>query len=171
MDIKSKIRVIENFPIDGISFKDITTILQDKEALQATIDGLCSLIEGHVDIIASPEARGFIFGTALAYKLNAGFVPIRKPGKLPADTIKYRYELEYGSDELEIHTDAIKKGDKVVIVDDLLATGGTLYSCAKLVEQLGGEVSSIITLIELTEIGGREKLGNYNTKSLISYEY
>ncbi len=171
MDIKSKIRVIENFPIDGISFKDITTILQYKEALQATIDGLCSLIEGHVDIIASPEARGFIFGTALAYKLNAGFVPIRKPGKLPADTIKYRYELEYGSDELEIHTDAIKKGDKVVIVDDLLATGGTLYSCAKLVEQLGGEVSSIITLIELTEIGGREKLGNYNTKSLISYEY
>ncbi|MFA0815966.1 MAG: adenine phosphoribosyltransferase [Anaerofustis sp.] len=171
MDIKNKIRIIENFPIDGISFKDITTLLQDKKALQVAIDGLCSLIDGDVDIVASPEARGFIFGTALAYKLNAGFVPIRKPGKLPADTIKYTYELEYGADELEIHTDAIKKGDKVVIVDDLLATGGTLFSCAKLVEGLGGEVTNIITLIELTEIGGREKLADYKTKALIAYEY
>jgi adenine phosphoribosyltransferase len=171
MDIKSKIRVIENFPIDGISFKDVTSLLQDKEALQCAVDRLCELIDGDVDVIVSPEARGFIFGSILAYKLHVGFVPVRKAGKLPCTTEKYSYELEYGKDEVEIHTDAIKKGDKVLIVDDLLATGGTLYSCAKLVEKLGGEVTNIITLIELTEIGGREKLKNYNTKSLISYIY
>lgn len=171
MDIKNKIRVIENFPIDGISFKDITTVLQDKDVLPYVIDSLCELVEGEVDIVVSPEARGFIFGTVLAYKLHAGFVPIRKVGKLPSATEKYSYELEYGTDELEIHIDAIKKGDKVIIVDDLLATGGTLYSCAQLVEKLGGEVTNIITLIELTEIGGKEKLKNYKTKSLVSYKY
>ncbi len=171
MDIKSKIRIVEDFPIDGISFKDITTVLQDKYALQNAIDGLCSLVEGDVDVVVSPEARGFIFGTALAYKLHAGFVPVRKPGKLPCETEKFAYELEYGKDELEIHKDAIKPGDKVIIVDDLLATGGTLHSCAQLVEKLGGTVTNIITLIELTEIGGREKLSKYVTKSLVTYEY
>lgn len=171
MDIKNKIRVVENFPIEGISFKDITTVLQDKDALQCAIDSLYGLVEGEVDIIVSPEARGFIFGTALAYKLHAGFVPVRKVGKLPCATERFSYELEYGKDELEIHTDAIKKGDKVIIVDDLLATGGTLYSCAQLVEKLGGEVTNIITLIELTEIGGKEKLKKYKTKSLVSYPY
>jgi adenine phosphoribosyltransferase len=131
----------------------------------------CGLVDGVIDIVVSPEARGFIFGTALAYKLNAGFVPVRKPGKLPYQTEKFSYELEYGTDELEIHVDAIKPGEKVLIVDDLLATGGTLYSCAKLIEKLGGEVTNIVTLIELTEIGGKEKLKDYNTKSLVAYEY
>lgn len=171
MDLKNYIRIVEDFPVEGISFKDITPLLSDKDALEVTIDSLCDLIEEDVDIVVSPEARGFIFGTALAYKLHAGFVPIRKPGKLPCETVKFAYELEYGKDELEIHKDAIKEGDKVLIIDDLLATGGTLYSCAKLVEKLGGNVASIITLIELTEIGGREKLAEYNTKSLISYEF
>ena len=169
---KKIIRSIPDFPKKGVVFRDITPLLRDGQAFRHSVDLMADHYSGvKIDAILGAEARGFVFGAAMAYKLGVGFIPIRKPGKLPADTIKYRYELEYGSDELEIHTDAIKKGDKVVIVDDLLATGGTLYSCAKLVVQLGGEVSSIITLIELTEIGGREKLGNYNTKSLISYEY
>ena len=169
MDMKSKIRVIEDFPIEGISFKDITTLIQDKDALKFTVDELCALVDGEIDVVVSPEARGFLFGTAVAYHLNAGFVPIRKPGKLPAATEKYEYDLEYGSDTLEIHLDSIKPGERVLIVDDLLATGGTLYACAKLVEKLGGVVTNIVTLIELTEVGGREKLRDYNTKALVTY--
>ncbi|MBE6037618.1 MAG: adenine phosphoribosyltransferase [Anaerofustis stercorihominis] len=171
MDIKEKIRVIEDFPKEGISFKDITTILQDKEALKVCIDEMSALIEGDVDVIVGPESRGFIFGTAIAYKIGAAFVPVRKPGKLPAESISYEYELEYGTDILEMHKDAIKPGDKVVLVDDLAATGGTFEACAKLVESLGGEVTQIIALIELTGLKPAEKLAKYNLKSLVKYEF
>ena len=171
LDLKDKIRVVEDFPIEGISYKDITTLIKDKEGFKAAVDSLAELIEDDIDIVAGPEARGFIFGTALAYKIGAGFVPIRKPGKLPAETILHEYKLEYGTDFLEIHKDAISEGAKVLIVDDLLATGGTLEASAKLVELAGGVVSGIIVLIELTELGGRDKLQNYNTKSIITYPY
>lgn len=172
MDLKSKIRVIENFPKEGISFKDITTLLQDGEALKYSIDKMAeSLKEKNVDIVVGPEARGFIFGVPVAYALGAGFVPVRKPGKLPAETIETSYSLEYGSDTLAIHKDSIKPGQKVAIVDDLLATGGTLSSVVKLVEELGGEVVSINFAIELTGLEGREKFKNYNVESLIEYEF
>ena len=171
MDLKEKIRVIEDFPKEGISFKDITTLVKDKEALQYTINALCDLIDGEVDLIVGPESRGFIFGTAVAYKIGAGFVPVRKPGKLPAETISYTYDLEYGTDTIEIHKDAIKKGDKVVIIDDLIATGGTLEASAKAIEMLGGEIVSIISLMELTGLNGRDKLKDYDVKTLVQYEF
>ena len=172
MDLKSKIRVIENFPKEGISFKDITTLLQDGEALKYSIDKMAeSLREKNVDIVVGPEARGFIFGVPVAYALGAGFVPVRKPGKLPSETIETSYSLEYGSDTLAIHKDSIKPGQRVAIVDDLLATGGTLSSVVKLVEELGGEVVSINFAIELTGLEGREKFKNYNVESLIEYEF
>ena len=171
MDLKEKIRVIEDFPKEGISFKDITTLVKDKEALNYTINALCDLIDGEVDLIVGPESRGFIFGTAVAYKIGAGFVPVRKPGKLPAETISYTYDLEYGTDTIEIHKDAIKKGDKVVIIDDLIATGGTLQASAKAIEMLGGEIVSIISLMELTGLNGRDKLKGYDVKTLVQYEF
>lgn len=172
MNLKEKIRVIEGFPKEGISFKDITTILQDGEALRYTVDKLIEFVmDKKIDVIVGPEARGFLMGTPIAYKLGVGFVPVRKPGKLPADTIKYEYDLEYGSDALEIHKDSIKPGQKVLIVDDLLATGGTIGSVAKLVEQLGGEVVAINFLIELTGLNGREKLKGYEVNSLVQYEF
>ena len=171
MDLKEKIRVIENFPKEGISFKDITTLVKDKEALQYTINALCDLIDGEVHLVVGPESRGFIFGTAVAYKIGAGFVPVRKPGKLPDETISYTYDLEYGTDTIEIHKDAIKKGDKVVIIDDLIATGGTLEASAKAIEMLGGEIVSIISLMELTGLNGRDKLKDYDVKTLVQYEF
>lgn len=172
MNLKEKIRVIEGFPKEGISFKDITTILQDGEALRYTVDKLIEFVKDKkIDVIVGPEARGFLMGTPIAYKLGVGFVPVRKPGKLPADTIKYEYDLEYGSDALEIHKDSIKPGQKVLIIDDLLATGGTIGSVAKLVEQLGGEVVAINFLIELTGLNGREKLKGYEVNSLVQYEF
>ncbi|MCR2032859.1 adenine phosphoribosyltransferase [Anaerofustis stercorihominis] len=171
MDLKEKIRVIEDFPKEGISFKDITTLVKDKEALNYTINALCDLIDGEVDLIVGPESRGFIFGTAVAYKIGAGFVPVRKPGKLPAETISYTYDLEYGTDTIEIHKDAIKKGDKVVIIDDLIATGGTLQASAKAIEMLGGEIVSIVSLMELTGLNGRDKLKGYDVKTLVQYEF
>lgn len=172
MDIKNKIRIIENFPKKGISFKDITTLIQDKEAFKFTIDTLATALKDkNIDIVVGPEARGFIFGTPLAYVLGAGFVPVRKKGKLPCETISIEYELEYGTDILEIHKDSIKPGQKVVIVDDLLATGGTIESVAKLVESLGGEVVSMDFIIELTGLKGREKLRNYEINSLVKYEF
>ncbi|ERI90359.1 adenine phosphoribosyltransferase [Clostridiales bacterium oral taxon 876 str. F0540] len=171
MDLKDKIRVIDNFPKQGISFKDVTTLLQDKEALKYTVDTIVNdLKDKNVDIVIGPEARGFLFGAPVAYALGAGFVPVRKKGKLPYDTIGVSYDLEYGSDELEIHKDAIKPGQRVAIVDDLLATGGTIGSVAKLVEQVGGEVVSIDFVIELTELNGRDKLKGYNIRSLVQYE-
>lgn len=172
MDLKSKIRIIEDFPKQGISFKDVTTLLKDGEAFRYTIDTMVEMAKDlKVDLVVGPEARGFVFGTPMAYALGAGFVPVRKPGKLPADTIKFQYDLEYGSDSLEIHKDAIKPGQKVLIVDDLLATGGTISSVAKLVEQLGGEVAGLIFIVELTGLKGRDKIKNYNIQSLIQYEF
>lgn len=170
MNLKEKVRVIEGFPKEGISFKDITTLLKDKDALKYTIDSFVDLLKDkNIDIVVGPEARGFMFGTPLAYALDAGFVPVRKKGKLPADTISVDYDLEYGTDCLEIHKDAIKKGQKVVIIDDLLATGGTTETVTKLVESLGGEVVSIQFVIELTDLKGREKLTGYDINSLIKY--
>ncbi|MFO7888545.1 MAG: adenine phosphoribosyltransferase [Eubacteriales bacterium] len=170
MDLKSKIRVIEGFPEDGISFKDITTVLQDPKLLKESIDQMTKKFENmDVDIVVGPESRGFIFGTPIAYKLDAGFVPVRKPGKLPAKVVEYRYDLEYGTDTLEIHEDAIKKGQRVLIIDDLLATGGTVSATAKLVEILGGKVVGLGFFIELTDLKGRDKLTKYNIDSIIKY--
>lgn len=170
MNLKEKIRVIEGFPKEGISFKDVTTLLKDNEALKFTIDSMVdSLKDKNIDVIVAPEARGFLFGVTLAYTLGIGFVPVRKKGKLPCETISSTYELEYGSDVLEMHKDAIKPGQRVAIVDDLLATGGTIESVAKMVEDLGGEVASINFVIELTDLNGRDKLKKYNTESLIQY--
>jgi len=171
MDLKSTIREIQDFPKEGINFKDITTLLKDPAALRYTIDEITKSMTGkQVDVVAGPESRGFIVGVPVAYKLNAGFVPVRKPGKLPAEVESYEYELEYGTDKLEIHKDAIKAGQKVAIVDDLLATGGTVLATAKLIEALGGEVVSVNFLMELTFLGGREKLKDYPVHSLISYD-
>lgn len=170
MDLKDKIRVIEGFPTEGISFKDITTLLMDAESFKNCIDQLVEKFKDcHIDLIVGPESRGFIFATPLAYLLGAGFVPVRKPGKLPAETIKYSYDLEYGKDCLEIHKDSIKKGQNVLIVDDLLATGGTISAVANLVEQLGGNVVGLGFLIELEDLNGREKLQKYKVESLIKY--
>lgn len=170
MDLKNKIRNIKDFPKEGINFKDITTVLKDKDAFRQCIDDMAELIKDkEVDIIVGPEARGFLMGAPMAYKLDAGFVPVRKPGKLPAETISYEYELEYGTDKLEIHKDSIKPGEKVVIVDDLLATGGTVLSAIKLIEELGGEVVGICFFIELEFLKGREILKGYNVNSLVKF--
>lgn len=170
MDLKSKIREIQDFPNEGISYKDITTLLQDKEAFKYTIDTISDQLKDlNIDIVVGPESRGFIFGCPVAFNIGAGFVPVRKPGKLPSETIKYEYALEYGTDTLEIHKDAIKKGQRVAIVDDLLATGGTVLATTNLIEQLGGEVVSLNFLIELEFLNGRKLLKDYNTSSLIQY--
>lgn len=170
MNLKSKIRIVEDFPKKGISFKDITTLLRDKEAFYEAVRLMTKELEGKgIDVIVGPEARGFVFGSAVAYALGAGFVPIRKPGKLPAQVEKYEYQLEYGSDVLEIHKDAIGKGMKVAIVDDLLATGGTVKAGIDLIESLGGEVVECIFLIELEELRGREKLSDKRVTSLVTY--
>lgn len=171
MDLKDKIRIIEDFPIEGISFKDITTLLQDKDAFKYALDKMAEYFKDKdIDIVVGPEARGFLFGAPLAYAIGAGFVPVRKKGKLPYDTMTIAYNLEYGSDDLEIHKDAIKKGQRVAIIDDLLATGGTIESVARLVESTGGEIVSIAFLIELTELKGRDKLKNYDIMSLVNYD-
>ncbi|MGL4772447.1 MAG: adenine phosphoribosyltransferase [Clostridium sp.] len=171
MDLKSKVRIIEGFPKEGISFKDITTLIGDGEGLRAAIDGIVEhLKDKNVDVILGPEARGFIFGVPVAYALGVGFVPVRKKGKLPSETVSVNYDLEYGTDVLEIHKDAIKKGQRVAIVDDLLATGGTIEAVAKLVEIAGGEVVSLDFAIELTELNGRGKLEGYEVMSLMQYD-
>ena len=170
MDLKTKIREIENFPKEGINFKDITTLMQDGDTFKFTIDQFVkALKDKNVDVIVGPEARGFLMGTPVAYGLGVGFVPVRKPGKLPYETESYSYGLEYGSDTLEIHKDAIKPGQRVAIVDDLLATGGTMGAAAKLIEKLGGEVVSMQFLIELEELNGRDILSQYHINSLIKY--
>lgn len=171
MDLKEKIRVIENFPKEGISFKDITTLIGDGEALKEAIDQIVNhLKDKKIDLIVGPEARGFIFGVPVAYALGVGFVPVRKPGKLPGETISVNYGLEYGEDQLQLHKDAIKSGQRVAIVDDLLATGGTVEGVVKLIEQAGGEVASLGFAIELTELKGREKLKGYDVLSLVQYD-
>lgn len=170
MDYKSKIRVIPDFPTPGIRFKDITTLLQDKEAFRQAIDDIAAAFANEkIDVVVGPEARGFAVGAPVAYKLNAGFVPIRKPGKLPGEVLHYEYSLEYGKDVLEIHRDAISPGQKVLIVDDLLATGGTAHATAKMVEQLGGEVVGLGVLIELTYLKGREIFPDCRIVSLAQY--
>ncbi|OOM79460.1 adenine phosphoribosyltransferase [Clostridium sp. BL-8] len=171
MDLKEKIRVIENFPKEGISFKDITTLIGDGDALKETINQIVEhLKDKNIDLIVGPEARGFIFGVPVAYELGVGFIPVRKPGKLPGETLSINYGLEYGEDTLEIHKDAIKPGQRVAIVDDLLATGGTVEGVAKLIEQAGGIVASLDFVIELTELNGKGKLKGYDVLSLVQYE-
>jgi adenine phosphoribosyltransferase len=170
MNLKDKIRVIEDYPKKGISFKDITALIQNGEAFNYTIKSISDYLKNkNIDVVVGPEARGFLIGTPVAYSLGVGFVPVRKKGKLPGDTIQTEYELEYGVDVLEIHKDVIKPGQRVAIVDDLLATGGTVEAVAKLVESVGAEVVSLNFVIELTELKGREKLNNYETFSLVEY--
>lgn len=171
MDLKSKLRHVMNFPKEGIDFIDITTVLQDHEALHQCLDELKAMTGaiGDFDLIVGPESRGFIIGAPLAYALDKGFIPIRKKGKLPYKTVSVEYQLEYGTDMLQIHDDAIKPGQKVVIVDDLLATGGTTESNIRLVEKLGGEVAGIVFFVELTFLNGREKLKGYKVDSLVKF--
>ena len=170
-DLKQKIREIPDFPKPGILFYDITTLLKDAVGFRAVIDGLKQQYEGiKVDTVLGIEARGFIFAPALAYALNAGFVPVRKPKKLPGETTRITYDLEYGTDTLEIHRDAIGEGHRVLIVDDLLATGGTASAVAKLVEQMGGIVVGLCFVVELTFLNGREKLQGHDVFSLIQYD-
>ena len=171
MDLKEKIRSIPDFPIKGVLFRDVTTLLKDPEGYHELVETIAaSLRDRKVDLVVGPEARGFVIGAALAYALNAGFVLARKPGKLPCETLKYEYGLEYGTDVLEIHKDAIKPGQKVVIVDDLLATGGTALATVKLVEQAGGEVVGVRFAIELSsEFDGRAMLKGYDVQSVLQY--
>jgi len=168
-ELLEKIRNIPDFPKKGILFRDITPLLQDAISFRKAIDLLAEQCPKEIDLIVSVEARGFILGAALAYKLGVGFIPVRKPGKLPYETEKVKYELEYGEDIVEIHKDAIKKGDKVLVFDDLLATGGTARAICDLVEKLGGEIKKVLFLIELASLKGREKLKEYNVFSLIRY--
>ncbi|HAM54460.1 MAG TPA: adenine phosphoribosyltransferase [Candidatus Rokubacteria bacterium] len=170
-ELRSKIRDIKDFPTEGILFKDITTLLKDGPAWASVIDHLASKYHtAMVDVVVGVESRGFIFGGALAHQLKAGFVPVRKRGKLPAKTIEEEYALEYGRDILAIHEDAIRPGQKVLVVDDLLATGGTMAATLRLVERLGGKVVGAAFLIELAFLKGRERLPGYDLESLIIYE-
>lgn len=170
MDFKSKIRTIDDFPKPGISFKDITTLLKDKEAFHAAIETIARRYEGkQIDVVTGPEARGYIFASALAFRLGAGFVPVRKPGKLPYKTRRISYALEYGEDALEVHEDGYEPGQRVLVVDDLLATGGTIRANIDLVESFGAKVEGVAFLIELAELGGRKKLQGYDLLSLIQY--
>ena len=169
--LEEYVRSIPDFPEPGIIFRDVTSILQDADGLKLAIDSMQKCLEGvEVDVIMGAESRGFIFGMPIAYNLHKPFVPIRKAGKLPCETISQSYELEYGEATIEIHKDSIKPGQKVVIVDDLIATGGTVQAAAKLVEQLGGEVVKIVFLMELAGLNGREKLEGYDVASVICYE-
>ena len=169
--IEEYVRSIPDFPEPGIIFRDITSILQDADGLHLAIDSLQDLIKDvDVDVIVGAESRGFIFGMPMAYNLHKPFVPVRKKGKLPCETISQSYDLEYGQAEIEIHKDAIKPGQKVVIVDDLIATGGTMEAAVKLIEELGGEVVKILFLMELAGLKGREKLKGYDVASVICYE-
>ncbi|HOK40346.1 MAG TPA: adenine phosphoribosyltransferase [bacterium] len=169
-NLENFIRDVPNFPKEGIIFKDITPLLQNQEAFRKAIKTISNLYKDkNIDIVVGAEARGFIFAAPVAFRLEAGFVPVRKPGKLPYQTIKEEFQLEYGVDAFEIHTDAIKENQNVLIVDDVLATGGTAQAIAKLVEKLKGNVVGICFLIELTFLNGRDKLKNYNVESLIKF--
>ncbi len=169
--LKELVRTVPDFPKPGILFYDITTLLKDRKGFATMIDALAQHYIGHdIDLVLGIEARGFIFGPALAYRLNAGFVPVRKPRKLPAPTVRVTYDLEYGSDSLEIHQDAIEPGQKVVLVDDLLATGGTMQATIKLVQQLGGHIAGLAFAIELDFLKGREKFPDYDVFTLLHYD-
>ena len=170
-EIKKLIREVPDYPKPGILFYDLTTLLKDKHGFHRLIDMLCDHYDGHtIDIVAGIEARGFIFAPALAYRLGAGFVPVRKANKLPAKTATVSYALEYGSDTLEMHEDAVKPGDRVLVCDDLLATGGTAAATAKLIEQLGGKVEGAAFAVELKFLNGRKKLPGLDVFSLIQYD-
>lgn len=165
------IRDVPDFPKKGIVFKDITPLLASPQGLAMAVEVLCNPFRGKgIQTIIGAESRGFIFGTAIAQALSCGFVPVRKPGKLPSDKLTLVYDLEYGTDTLEIHKDAVKKGEKCLIVDDLLATGGTMGACCNLVESLGGNIMGIAVLIELTFLGGRKKFDKYDLHSAIKYD-
>lgn len=169
--VEDYVRNIPDFPEKGIIFRDVTSVLQDAEGLQLAIDGIDKILKDvEYDVVVGPESRGFIFGVPIAYNNHKAFVPVRKKGKLPCETISADYELEYGKATIEIHKDAIKKGQKVVIVDDLIATGGTTEAIIKLIEQLGGEVVKIAFFIELEGLKGRERLAGYKVDSVIKYE-
>jgi len=170
-DLKKLIREVPDYPKPGILFYDLTTLLKDKQGFHALIDRLCDHYQGlTIDVVAGMEARGFIFAPALAYRLGAGFVPVRKPKKLPAKTASISYALEYGQDTLEVHEDAIQSGSRVLICDDLLATGGTAAATAQLVQKLGGKVEGAAFAVELTFLGGRSKLSGIDVFSLIQYD-
>ena len=170
VDLRALVREIPDFPQPGIGFKDITTVLSDPAGLKAAIDGLAAIAPADVDVVIGAEARGFLLGPALACELGAGFVLARKPGKLPADTVRAEYQLEYGTDALELHTDAVASGARVLVHDDLLATGGTARTLCRLVEKLGGVVVGCGFLIELSFLPGRETLDGYDVRSLIVYD-
>ena len=168
--LKNKIRSIENFPEEGVIFRDITTLLKDAEGMKVAVDEMAKKLEGiDFDIVLGPESRGFIFGMPVAYNMGKGFVPVRKKGKLPAEVISKEYALEYGTATIEIHKDAIQPGMKVVIVDDLLATGGTAKAIAEMVEEMGAEVVAMVFLIELDFLNGRQALPEYKMESVIHY--
>lgn len=170
MDLKNYIRNIQDYPKDGILFRDITTLLKDKDAFKFAIDSMAKQVEDKkIDYIVGAESRGFLIGSALAYRLNCGFVPVRKKGKLPCKTISEEYALEYGTDSLYMHEDAINKGANVLIVDDLIATGGTALAMMKMVERLGGNIVGSSFLIELKELNGRKDIGKYPVNVLIEY--
>ncbi len=169
--LKSLIREVPDWPKPGILFYDITTLLKDKQGFASLIDELSThYLNAKIDVVVGVEARGFIFAPALAYRLNAGFVPVRKPKKLPAQTASYTYQLEYGSDTLEMHKDAIQPGQRVIVVDDLLATGGTAQATVKLAESLGAKIVGLGFVVELDFLKGRDKLPNYDVFSLLHYD-
>lgn len=169
--VEDYVRSIPDFPEPGIIFRDVTTILQDGDGLHLAIDQLVEMLKGiDFDLVVGPESRGFIFGVPVAYTLHKGFVPVRKKGKLPCETISAEYELEYGKAVVEMHRDSIKPGQKVVIIDDLIATGGTIEAIARMVEQLGGQVVKICFVMELAGLEGRKKLSGYLVDSIITYE-
>lgn len=169
--LEDYVRSIPDFPEPGIIFRDVTSVLQEADGLQLSIDGIMDKLKDvDFDVVVGPESRGFIFGVPVAYNMKKAFVPVRKKGKLPCETVSMEYDLEYGSAVIEMHKDSIKPGQKVVIIDDLIATGGTIEAITKLVEQLGGEVVKIVFLMELAGLDGRKKLAKYDVDSVIRYE-
>jgi adenine phosphoribosyltransferase len=171
MDLKAHIRNVKDFPKQGILFRDITTLLKNPDAFDYTLNKLYGFTKDlKINKVVGIESRGFIFGSLLAHKLKCGFIPVRKPGKLPADKVSISYSLEYGEDKLEIHKDAIQPGDKVLVHDDLLATGGTMNAVCQLIENLGGEIVQISFIVELSFLNGRDKLKAYDVRSIVNYE-
>ena len=170
MNLKEKIRIVPDYPREGIRFMDITTLFKDADAFTELVNKMKSKLEGlQINTVVGPEARGFVLGATLAYSIGAGFVPARKPGKLPADVVSREYKFGGGTEELQIHSDAIKPGDKVVVIDDLLATGSTALAACKLVEQLGGEVVAVVFAMEHTMLGGIKNLEGYNVHTIIKF--
>lgn len=170
-EVEKYVRSIPDFPEEGIIFRDITSVLQDAEGLKVAIDSMLEILDGtDFDVVVGPESRGFVFGMPVAYELNKGFVMVRKKGKLPCETIEAEYDLEYGTAVVEMHKDSIKPGQRVVIVDDLIATGGTIEAIVKMIESLGGIVVKIVFLMELCGLNGRDRLKGYDVESVVAYE-